>query len=75
MFHVLAGKYDCDQHDRVCEFSDEFETLDEALVVYDKLSGYPWSFIEFKGRYLEAFSKGFEMFSAKNTDDNYVLAP
>ena len=63
-FHVLAGKYDGEHQERVCKFSGEYETLQEALMVYDTLSGYPWSFIEFNGRYLEAFSEGFELFNA-----------
>jgi len=46
-FHVSAGKYH--DHERTCSYCNSFATLDEAIADYDKVSGYPWAEIQYKG--------------------------
>ena len=50
-FTVVAGKYD--GYDRNCKYCESFDTLDEAISAYDKLNGYPWAEISYKGRRLQ----------------------
>jgi hypothetical protein len=55
MFSVRAGKYDDQQMN--CKYSDEFETLDEAIKAYDNVDSYPWAYIQYKNRTLELWAK------------------
>lgn len=56
MFSVIAGKYD--GQDKNCKYSDEFETLDQAIAAYDTVSSYPWAHIVYQGRVLDVWDKG-----------------
>ncbi|MBU2968715.1 hypothetical protein KO527_05055 [Pseudoalteromonas sp. C2R02] len=56
MFSVIAGKYDDQQMN--CKYSDEFETLDEAIEAYGEVDSYPWAYIQYKNRTLELWAKG-----------------
>lgn len=58
MFTVIAGKYDGNELN--CKYNADFETLDEAIVAHDEMSTYPWAIIEYKGRILDVFYKGFK---------------
>jgi len=60
MFSVIAGKYDGD--DLNCKYSDDFDSLDDAIAAFDKVKGYPWAFIQYKGRVLELFWDGYDPF-------------
>lgn len=55
MFAVIAGTYD--DFTPNCKYSDKFETLDQAIEAYDKLGGYPWSYIEYNGWVMDLWSK------------------
>ncbi|MBM5036762.1 hypothetical protein HYO05_21725 [Vibrio parahaemolyticus] len=61
MFGVIAGKYDDNEPNY--KYSDEFDTLDEAIAAYDKVSSYPWAYIEYKGRVLDLWAKGLHPFN------------
>lgn len=61
MFQVMAGKYD--DNDLNCKHSVEHETLDAAIEDYDRVSSYPWAYIEYKGRILELWSKNHSPFA------------
>ena len=50
-FTVIAGKYD--GYDLNYKYCESFDTLDEAISAYDKLNGYPWVEISYKGRRLQ----------------------
>jgi len=56
-YHVVAGKYERDGD--VCKYSSSFATLDEAITFLDTVNDYPWSYIEYKGRVLDVFQKGY----------------
>lgn len=57
MFIVIAGKYDDNQMN--CKYSSEpHSTLEEAIEDYDRVSDYPWAYIEFNGRIIEVWAKG-----------------
>ena len=60
MFTVIAGNYD--GYERNCKYSNGFDTLDQAIEEFDKMSDYPWSYIEYKGRILDVFYKGYNLF-------------
>ena len=60
MFTVLAGNYD--GYERNCKYSDNFDSLDEAIEALDAVAKYPWSYIEYKGRILDVFYKGYNLF-------------
>lgn len=62
MFSVIAGKYE--SHEPNCKYSEEFESLDAAMSAYDKVRGYPWAYIQYKGRFLELFNDDFGMFKS-----------
>lgn len=55
MFSVIAGKY-CDQ-EMNCKYSNEFETLDEAIEAYDEVASYPWAYIQYKNRTIDLWAK------------------
>lgn len=55
-FTVIAGKYD--NQDKSCKYSDDFDTLDQVIEAYDKVSGYPWAYIEYQGRIMDIWDKG-----------------
>lgn len=56
-FVVVAGKYE--DNELNCKYSsEEHTTLDAAIEDYDRVSSYPWSYIEYKGRILELWAKG-----------------
>ncbi|WP_299202599.1 hypothetical protein [uncultured Amphritea sp.] len=55
-FTVIAGKWD--DQERNCKYCEDFDTLAQAIEAYDKVSGYPWAFIEYQGRVLELWDKG-----------------
>lgn len=57
-FGVIAGKWD--ESERNCKYSADFASLDEAVEAYDRVSGYPWAYILYKGRTLELYCKEFE---------------
>ncbi len=61
MFGVVAGKIE-GNNEWNCKYSDDFETLAEAIKAYDKVSNYPWAYITYDGRYLELFYKEFNPF-------------
>jgi len=54
-FSVVAGKYD--DNELNCKYSAEHDTLSAAIEDYDKVSSYPWAFIEFNGRVLDVWAK------------------
>lgn len=54
-FGVIAGKYDGDEKN--CKYRADFATMDEAIEAYDRVSGYPWAYIQYKGRTLSVFHK------------------
>ncbi|TKB53319.1 hypothetical protein [Ferrimonas aestuarii] len=56
-FEVLAGQYD-DGHEINVKYSDVFATLDDAIEAHDKVSDYPWAYIQYKGRTLDVWAKG-----------------
>jgi hypothetical protein len=58
MFTVIAGKYDGNELN--CKYSEDFETLDKAIAAHDEMSTYPWALIEYKGRVLDVYYKGFK---------------
>jgi hypothetical protein len=62
MFGVIAGKIDSDQSWN-CKYSDEFETLGEAIKAYDEVSSYTWAYITYEGRYLDLCYKEFNPFN------------
>lgn len=62
MFGVVAGKIDSDQNWN-CKYSNDFETLEDAIKAYDEVSNYPWAYITYKGRYLDMYYKGFNPFN------------
>lgn len=49
-FTVVAGKYEGHSEENI-KYIDDFATLDEALTAYDKVSGYHFARIEYKGRH------------------------
>lgn len=58
MFIVIAGKYDDEGPN--CKYSSEpHSTLEKAIEDLDRVSGYPWSYIEFNGRILDVCHKDF----------------
>jgi len=62
-YQVLAGRWwDDSCSERNCKYSYDFRTLDEAIEALDKVSSYPWSYIEYKGRVLELLHKDFKIF-------------
>lgn len=54
-FHVIAGKYD--ENEKNVKYSVEFATIDKAIEAFDKVSSYPWAYIQYKGRTLEVWNK------------------
>ena len=62
MFTVIAGKYD--DNEMNCKYSsDAFKTPGEAIEDYDRVSGYPWAYIEYNGRIIEVWAKGHAPFN------------
>ncbi|NQZ05686.1 MAG: hypothetical protein HRT35_00860 [Algicola sp.] len=57
-FTVVAGKNDGNERD--IKYIENFETLDDALLAYDKYIGLPWAYIKYKGRVLEVWHKSAE---------------
>jgi len=62
MFGVVAGKIEGNSQFN-CKYSDDFETLAEAIKAYDEVSSYPCSYITYDGRYLELIYNGFNPFN------------
>lgn len=61
LFYVVAGKYD--DHAMNCKYSsDGHETLDAAIEDFDRVSGYPWAYIQYKNRIVTVMQKGFKVF-------------
>lgn len=60
MFSVIAGKYEGNELN--CKYSHDFPSLDEAIEAYDQVDSYPWAYIQYKGRVLDLFYKGFDPF-------------
>lgn len=64
MFTVIAGKHD-DQEPNYKYISEEHATLDEAIKDYDRVSTYPWAYIEYRGRVLDVWGKGTHPFAER----------
>lgn len=49
-FSVAAGKYETDDGETIenCKFSDDFETLEEAIASFEEHKSYPWCRIELR---------------------------
>lgn len=53
-FQVLAGKYEAGySDDENIKYSDELNTLDDALTAYSQVNDYPWARIEYRGWKIE----------------------
>lgn len=61
MFVVIAGKYD--DNEMSCKYSIEHATLEEAIADYDRVSSYPWAYIEYNGRIIEVWANGHTPFN------------
>lgn len=55
-FSVIAGKHD--GQDLNCKYSADFDTLDQAIEAYDKVSVYPWAYIQYKNRTIDVWEEG-----------------
>lgn len=59
-FDVVAGRYE--NGGPVCKYSENFDTLRQAITAADRLAGYPWVFIQYGQRFLEIRAPGFQVF-------------
>lgn len=61
-FCIVAGKHDSTRYGLEANYKviDQANDLLTAIEIADKLSDYPWCFIEFNDRYLQVFHKGFK---------------
>lgn len=55
-FSVIAGKHD--GQDLNCKYDHQFDTLDQAIEAYDKVSVYPWAYIQYKNRTIDVWEEG-----------------